>query len=48
MVAQYENENLRDWDSGKASIQNHGQDLLAVKNPERNSKWYQQPEWSSS
>ena len=46
MVAHYEN--LRDWDSGEENIEYHGQDLLTVQNPERNSKWYQQPEWSSS
>ena len=46
MVAHYEN--VRDWDSGDENIQYHRQDLLAVKNTERNSKWYQQPEWSSA
>ena len=36
MVAHYEN--LRDRDSGEESLQYHRQDLLAVQNPERNSK----------
>ena len=49
MVAHYENLRnmileLATWrDPGKESIQYHGQDLL-TKNPERNSKRYQQLE----
>ena len=31
----------------RGKYSNHGQDLLAEKNPERNPKRYQQPEWIS-
>ena len=31
------------WSSGEESNHYHGQDLLAEKNPDCNSKWHQQP-----